>query len=178
MRISSAAGTLGRHLAWAVIEAGLFVAALIALIFAASVFVNRAPAADAALAAPGSSSVWVTTGDGTSRSAATAEVAFGAAFVVDYATRERKPWALVMCYPNDTTVYTTTFSDRDGHEGYVWGEYFTVYEGGPVPQNFILGDGYANWTGGGADCTVELIKFSSDGRRSSVLARSEFTGVP
>jgi hypothetical protein len=178
VRISGTFGSIGRHAAGALVEASLVVAVVIALIVAASVHAGRAPGADSALAAPSSSAVWVTTGSATARSEAAAEVAFGTPFSVGYSTRDRKPWALVLCYPNDTTVYVTTFKDGDGHEGYVWGEYFSVYEGGPVPQDFVLGDGYANWSGGGADCTVELLKFSADGQRATVLARSAFTGVP
>jgi hypothetical protein len=178
VRISGTVGSFARHAAGALLEAGLVVAVVLALIVAASLSAGRAPGADSAFAAPSASAVWVTTGSATARSAAASEVAFGSPFSVGYSSREKKPWALVLCYPNETTDHVTTFDDGEGHEGYIWGEYFSVYEGGPVPQNFVLGDGYANWTGGGADCTVELLKFSADGQRATVLARSAFTGVP
>jgi len=126
-------------------------------------------------AAPQASSVWVTTGAAGGRSVAS-EVAFGQRFVVGLSTREKKPWALAICYPNQSTTYTNTFSDADGHIGYVWGEYYSVYDGGPAPQNFILGDGYANWTSGGADCVVELVKFTAG--QATVLASSSFAGMP
>lgn len=170
--------SIGRHAAGAVVEAGLVVVTLTALLFAASLYAGRAPGVDSVFAAPAVSTVWVSTGADSTRSAAATQVAFGSPFSVEFSTRERKPWALVLCYPNETTVYVTTFNDGDGHMGYLWGEYFSVYEGGPVPQNFVLGDGYANWTGGGADCTVELLKFSADGQRATVLAQSTFIAVP
>lgn len=178
MLISRTVGAIGRHAAGAVAEASLVVVTLTALLLAASLFTGRAPGTESVLAAPAVSSVWVSTGADPARSAAATQVAFGRPFSVEFSTRERKPWALVLCYPNETTVYVTTFNDEDGHVGYLWGEYYSVYEGGPVPQNFVLGDGYANWTGGGADCTVELLKFSADGQRATVLAQSAFSAVP
>jgi hypothetical protein len=34
------------------------------------------------------------------------------------------------------------------------------------------------WTGGGADCTVSLVKFSNDLRRMTVLATTTFVASP
>ena len=64
-------------------------------------------------------------------------------------------------------------------DGWIWGQYFSVYPGGPQPQDFQLIDPVAeNWTGGGARCTVELVKFSTDGSRETVLATETFLVEP
>jgi len=173
MRVLTTTASLTRLGLGAILQAALVLAIVATVAIGAALVVGHPPGASAALAASSPSAVWVTMGDATSRTAATSEVPFGSPFVVGFNTRERQPWALARCYPNATTVYTTTFAD-----GSVWGEYYSLYAGGPVPQNFILGDGYANWTSGGADCTVELLKFSADYAKSTVLARGSFSGMP
>jgi len=101
-------------------------------------------------------------------------LSYGDPFTVGYETRERQPWAHAVCYPNATTVYRETYGD-----GWVWGEYFSVYPDSPMPQAFELIDPIAqNWTGGGADCTLDLVKFSGDYSRETVLATSPFTVTP
>jgi hypothetical protein len=96
---------------------------------------------------------------------------FGDHFTVGYDTRERQPFALARCYANGTTQFVGTNAD-----GSVWGEVFSVYAGGPTPQDFQLGASvYQLWTGGGADCTVQLVKYSSDLSRMTVLATTRFT---
>jgi hypothetical protein len=98
----------------------------------------------------------------------------GDGFTVGYVTRERQPFALTRCWPNATTEYSSTYSD-----GSVWGQVFSVYEGGPTPQAFELGASvWPLWIGGGADCTVELVKYSRDLSRKTVLATTGFTVAP
>lgn len=121
-------------------------------------------------AKPETSEVWVNElGTG-----ARVALGLGDAFTVGYQTRERKPFALATCWPNDTSEYIGTHAD-----GSIWGAVFSVYPGGPTPQAFTLGESvYPLWTAGGADCQVELVKFSPDLRRTSVLATTYFTATP
>ena len=126
--------------------------------------------AGATLAAKPSSAVWVNELGATAR----VSLELGTPFSVGYATREREPWALAECRPNATTVYSATYPD-----GTVWSEVFSVYQGGPTPQDFTLGESvYPLWTGGGADCTVTLLTYSRDLTRHSVLATTWFTAAP
>jgi hypothetical protein len=116
------------------------------------------------------SSVWI---EGSSTLRASSGLTFGDAFTVGYSTSAREPWAHAVCYPVDTTVYRETYGD-----GWIWGQYFSVYPGGPQPQAFQLVDPVAdNWTGGGARCTLELIKLSSSGRET-MLAKDTFSVAP
>jgi len=125
----------------------------------------------AASAAQAGSSVWIESSGG-QRLAASA-VQYGDAFRVDYSTRERQPWAHVSCFANSTTTYKTTRSD-----GSIWGMDFSVYPGGPKPQAFVAGQSVdGNWSSGGADCRVDLLKYSSGYSRSTILASSTFTVV-
>ena len=125
--------------------------------------------ADATYAAkPSSSSVWV------NEITARAVLSHGDEFSVGYATREREPWALVECRPNATSIYSATYAD-----GTFWSEIFSLYPGGPTPQNFALGASvYPLWTGGGADCTVILLKLSPDLSRRTELATATFSAAP
>jgi hypothetical protein len=123
-------------------------------------------------AAQSSSSVWIETASGTR--AAANSVHYGDAFAVGYTTRERQPWAHVVCYPNSSTQYAST--NRDGS---IWGMDYSVYPGGPSPQDFVAGQSVdGNWSAGGADCRVDLLKYSSGYTRSTVLATSRFTVMP
>lgn len=121
-------------------------------------------------AKPQTSEVWV------NELGAGARVALGLgdAFTVGYQTRERQPFALARCWANGTTEYIGTHAD-----GSIWGAVFSVYPGGPTPQAFTLGESVNPlWTAGGADCQVELVKYSPDLRRTSVLATTHFTAAP
>ena len=72
--------------------------------------------------------------------------------------------------PNSTTEYSGRYSD-----GSIYGETFSVFPGGPTPQDFVLGASIRDyWTGGGADCRVDLITVDSKGLRKSLLARTRF----
>jgi hypothetical protein len=117
------------------------------------------------------SAVWI---DGQEALAPTTNLSYGDKFTVGYSTTARQPWAHAVCYPNDTTVYRQTYGD-----GWVWGQYFSVYPGGPQPQAFQLIDPVAeNWTSGGADCVLQLVKFSNDGSRETLLASFPFAVTP
>ena len=116
-----------------------------------------------------SSSVWI---EG-SASARSSGLAYGDAFKVGYSTSARQPWAHAQCYPDDSTIYRETYGN-----GWIWGQYFSVYTGGPQPQAFQLVDPVAeNWTGGGATCRLDLLKIGSDGRET-VLATQRFSVAP
>ena len=128
--------------------------------------------AGGALAAKPTSSIWVNEMSGAQ--AQTTPLTFGDPFTVGYSSKEREPWALAQCYPNDTTTFSATYAD-----GTIWSEVFSVYPGGPSPQAFVLGDSiYPLWSGGGADCVVSLVTFSHDLSRSAVHATAWFTVVP
>ena len=156
-----------RHAMEAVTE-GVLLAALVAGAVAGS-----------ALAAGGktSSEVWIDE-LATARSGG---LAYGSAFTVGYASREREPWAHAVCYANDTTELSG--SPRD--DGSIWGAWFSVYPGGPNPQHFVLGTSVTpTWIGGGADCEVQLVKLSGKYNgalgfsNATVLAKTAFTAVP
>ena len=121
-------------------------------------------------AKPASSSVWINELGADAR----ASLGLGDHFSVGYATREREPWALAECRPNASTGYIGTNPD-----GTVWSAVFSLYAGGPTPQNFSLGESvYPLWTTGGADCTLSLVAYSRDLSRSTVLATMAFTAAP
>jgi len=148
-----------RHAFEAVLEASL-VALIVVGLFAGTTFAGG----------KSSSTVWVEQ-LAASRSAG---MAYGSDFTVGYSTTAREPWAEAYCYPNDSTVYRRTFGN-----GWVWGQTYSVYAGGPTPQDFNLTDPIAdNWTGGGADCTLRLVRYSTDFSRTTVLATSRFTVTP
>jgi hypothetical protein len=127
--------------------------------------------ATAVFGAKPTSSVWINDAS-TGRTAAA--VQFGSSFTVGYATREREPWALAECYPNNTTTFSGTYAD-----GTIWSEVFSLYSGGPSPQAFVAGDSiFPLWTAGGADCVVSLVTYSRDLSRKTVLATAPFTVQP
>lgn len=170
-KASAAAGhTLG-VLAQAALIAAIAVLAALAL---SPVFRPAASIAgvDTAKAGASTSSVWVESPSGARL--ASGALQFNDPFTVGYATRERKPWARAVCFPNASTVYSFTKAD-----GSVWGMYYSVYADGPQAQAFVAGESVdGNWASGGADCRVDLLKFSSDYSRSTVLASSSFTVAP
>ena len=139
----------------------------LALLVAAVIVIPTSQAA----AGSGLSSVWIETNAGARAGAAS--IAYGDAFVVGYRTSERKPWAHVVCFANASSVFARTYGD-----GSIWGMDYSVYAGGPQPQDFVAGlsvDG--NWAGGGADCRVDLRKYSNNYSRWTVLASSWFTVI-
>ena len=149
----------GRRLLGASAEAALITLLLFGLI-----------AGTALAARPSDSSVWV------NELAADARVslALGDSFSVGYSSREREPWAVARCYANASTVASGTYGD-----GLVWNAVFSLWQGGPTPQSFTLGESvYPLWTDGGADCVVTLVKYSRDLQRTTVLAESAFTVAP
>jgi hypothetical protein len=170
-KTSAAAGhTLG------VLAQAALIAAIVALAALALSPVLRPAASiagvDTANAGSSASSVWIESSSGARL--ASGALQFGDPFAVGYATRERKPWAHAVCFPNASTVYSSTKTD-----GSVWGMYFSVYASGPQDQAFVAGESVdGNWASGGADCRVDLLKFSSDYSRSTVLASSTFTVAP
>ncbi len=148
-----------RHAVEAILE-GTLVAVMVVGLLAGSAFAS----------VKSSSSVWVEQ----SASSRTTGMAYGSGFTVGYSTSTREPWAEAYCYPNASTAYRTTYGN-----GWVWGQTYSVFSGGPRPQAFELTDPIAdNWTGGGADCTLRLVKYSTDFSRTTVLATSHFTVTP
>jgi hypothetical protein len=159
-----------------VVAQALLIGAIIALIALAlsPVFLPAATIAgvQTSYASTSGSSVWIESSAGARL--ASGGVHFGDAFSVGYATKERKPWAHAVCFPNDSTVFAQTNAD-----GSVWGMYFSVYSGGPQAQAFVAGESVdGNWASGGADCRVDLVRFSSDYARETVLASTRFSVAP
>jgi hypothetical protein len=105
-----------------------------------------------------SSSVWVVELSGSAGTAPTAaSLHFGDAFTVGYQSQVRQPWGHATCYANSTTI----LSGQVATDGSIWGSWFSLWDGGPSPQNFVLGASVSPvWTGGGADCVVDLVKVS------------------
>lgn len=131
-------------------------------------------------AARTASAVWVNELSAGSGQAASA-LHVGDAFTVGYSTNERQPWVLAQCYANGTTV----LSGSPYADGTIWAEWFSVFPGGPMPQQFVLGQSVSPiWTGGGADCTLTLAKLSGkyNGAQGfsnvTVLASRAFTVAP
>jgi len=174
MRILSTATGAVRHGLGAITEAAL-VAAIVAVValalsplYGPARFVTGTGTAEAG--GRTASAVWIDELAG----ARSAGLAYGSAFTVGYTTSAREPWAQARCFPNDTTIFGQTYAD-----GSIWAENFSVYPGGPMPQGFELIDPIAqNWTGGGADCELQLVKYSSNYSRYSVLATTTFMVVP
>lgn len=175
MQTQSRATTAVSHTLGVMAQA-LLIGAIIALVALALSPIVR-PAASVAglqttLAATSGSSVWIESTSGARL--ANGQVQFGDRFVVGYTTRERKPWAHAVCFPNTSTVF-----GRANTDGSVWGMFYSVYRGGPQPQAFVAGESVdGNWVSGGADCRVDLLKYSSDYSRATVLATTRFTVAP
>lgn len=177
MRAILVAGSIARH-SMGMLAQALLVAAIIgALTLGAATLANVAPSgAESVLAGKGSggagSSVWIMELSETGR---VAPLRYGNAFTVGYSTKDRQPWAFTQCVANSTTVLSASpYAD-----GSIWGEYFSVYSGGPLPQAFVVGESVSPiWTGGGADCTVSLLRFSADYARQTVLAVTTFSVAP
>jgi hypothetical protein len=167
MRALSLIGSAGRHASGALVEATLVLGIVGALIAGTMLVTGARPPAAQGVKAAGSA-VWIVELSG-ARTAGGA-LARGDDFTVGYSTKSRQPWAEAKCFPNSTTEYSGTYSD-----GSVYGETFSVYPGGPTPQDFVLGVSLRKyWTGGGADCRVDLITVDAKGLRKSLLARTAF----
>jgi hypothetical protein len=127
-----------------------------------------------------SSSIWVVQLAGTSQPA-TASLHYNDAFNVAYKSQERQPWAHATCYANSSSI----LSGVAATDGSIWGSWYSLWSGGPSPQNFVLGASVSPvWTAGGADCTVDLVKVSgkylgaSGFSNQTVLAQTRFTVAP
>ncbi|MGH2488270.1 MAG: hypothetical protein ACRDFR_01450 [Candidatus Limnocylindria bacterium] len=128
--------------------------------------------AGAVAGAKPTSSVWINEANATTFPQSALRL--GSPFSVGYSSKEREPWALVQCYPNATTVFSSTYED-----GTVWASVFSVYPGGPSPQAFVVGASiYPIWTSGGADCVVRLVTYSHDLSRMAEHAASWYSIAP
>ncbi len=130
-----------------------------------------------------SSSVWVVQLAGATGTApTTASLHFSDPFSVAYRSQERQPWAHAVCYANSSSVLAGGAAAADGS---IWGSWYSLWAGGPTPQNFVLGASVSPlWTSGGADCVVELVKVSgkylgaSGFSNQTVLAQTRFAVAP
>lgn len=129
-----------------------------------------------------SSSVWVVQLAGASGTVpTTASLHYADPFNVAYKSQERQPWAHATCHANSSSV----LSGEAAADGSIWGSWYSLWAGGPSPQRFVLGASVSPvWTGGGADCTVDLVKVSGKYlgalgfSNQTVLAQTHFTVAP
>lgn len=170
MQADTLAASVGRR-AEGRIRGALISTALIAAMFAVP---------GSALAA--SSSVWVVQLAGASGTApTTTSLHYGNPFNVAYKSQERQPWAHAVCYANSSSV----LAGAAAADGSIWGSWYSLWAGGPSPQNFLLGASVSPvWTSGGADCVVDLVKVSGKYlgalgfSNQAVLATTRFTVAP
>jgi hypothetical protein len=100
---------------------------------------------------------------------------YGAAFTAGYTSKAAQPWGFAQCWANDTTVLGTPNQGTYKPGDVIWSEYRSLYPGGPVPAAFELTDPIQHlWLGGGATCTLSLVKFSG-ANKMTVLATTSFT---
>jgi hypothetical protein len=128
-----------------------------------------------------SSSVWVVPAGSGSVATSSTELRFGDGFVVGYTSQERRPWGHAVCYATSTTV----LSGAVAADGSIWASWYSLWDGGPSPQRFVLGDSVSPvWVGGGADCRVDLVKVSGKYlgalgfSNQTVLATTRFSVAP
>ena len=129
-----------------------------------------------------SSSIWVVELSGSTGAAPTnASLKLGDAFTVGYQSQVRQPWGHAVCFANSTTV----LSGPAAADGSIWGSWYSLWDGGPSPQNFVLGASVSPvWTGGGAACVVDLVKVSGKYlgamgfSNETVIAETRFTASP
>jgi hypothetical protein len=148
---------------------------ILAAALTAALAVLGAPTA-APAAAPVTDAVWVAGATG----GAVSQLHYGDSFTAGYTTRASQPWAYAECRPMATTVLGTPNQGTYTPGDVMWSEYRSVYAGGPVPAPFQLTDPIQGlWLGGGATCTLSLIKWSGGGyTKKTVLATTSFTVAP
>ena len=182
MRAAFSLSGATRHAAIALAEglivAGIIAALLLALspIYAPARLISgtdQTYAAKGGNGGGGSSAIWLVD----AVSARSGGLGLGDSFTVGYETgRTDQPWGRVLCYANETSVVSDA-ARASNYWPMIWGRTYSLYEGGPTPQPFVL-EASHYWLGGGADCVVDLIKFNSDYTRLQVLASTAFTAVP
>ena len=146
---------------------------LAAALTAAALAALGAPTA--APAAPATDSVWMTGPSG----AAVSQLHYGDSFTAGYTSRASQPWAYAECRPTATTLLGTPNQGTYTPGGVMWSGYRSLYAGGPVPAPFQLTDPIQQlWLGGGATCTMSLVKFASGYSKMTVLATTSFTVAP
>ena len=149
----------------------IIAAALTAAALAALGAPTAAPAAPASTDA-----IWV---NGPSGAAAGSQLHYGDSFTAGYTTRASQPWAYAECRPTATTVLGTPNQGPYTYGDVMWSGYRSLYAGGPVPAGFQLTDPIQHlWLGGGATCTLSLIKYASGYSKKTVLATTTFTVAP
>ena len=143
---------------------------LAALLAAAAFGALALPAAASAAPAP-ADSIWVVGPSG----AKTTSLHYGDSFTAGYTTRTSQAWGYAECRPTGSTVLGTPTQGTYSYGDAIWSEYRSIYAGGPIPSPFQLTDPIQQlWLGGGATCTLSLIKYSSGYKNRTVLATSSF----
>jgi len=102
---------------------------------------------------------------------------YGTFFAAGYTSKTSQPWAFAQCWANSTTVLGTPNQGTYTPGSVIWSEYRSLYAGGPVPAPFQLTDPIQGlWLGGGANCTLSLVKLGSGKQGGmTVLASTNFT---
>jgi hypothetical protein len=133
------------------------------------------PLAFAAHAGSAPDSIWIKSPGGSTGTPPTT-LPYGSSFTAGYTSKTSQPWAFAQCWANSTTVLGTPNQGNYKPGDAIWSEYRSLYPGGPVPAPFDLTDPIQGlWLGGGADCTLSLVKFSGGFKSMTVLASSSFT---
>jgi hypothetical protein len=129
----------------------------------------------AAQAGGGGDSIWIASVAGAAaRGAASPTPAYGASFTAGYTSKTSQPWAFAQCWANSSTVLGTPNQGTYTPGSVIWSEYRSLYAGGPEPAAFELTDPIQHlWLGGGASCTLSLLRLS--GKGTTVLATTSFT---
>ena len=129
----------------------------------------------AAAAGGSTDSIWINPPSAGLAPVGSVSLKYGAAFTAGYTSKAAQPWGFAQCWANDTTVLGTPNQGTYKPGDVIWSEYRSLYPGGPVPAAFDLTDPIQQlWLGGGATCTLSLVKFSG-GNKMTVLATTSFT---
>ena len=127
-------------------------------------------------AASVTNSIWVVPVGAATTAGAGSALHYGGAFTAGYTAKTSEPWGFARCWANDTTILGTPNQGTYAPGDVIWSEYRSLYDGGPVPSTFELTDPIQGlWLGGGADCRIDLIKFSAGYKNQTVLASTTFT---
>ena len=123
--------------------------------------------APAAHAAKSSDSIWINPAAGQ----ATVKLSYGDSFTAGYSSKVSQPWGYAECKASSTSVLGASYTPGS----VIWSEYLSLWPGGPSSGPFQLIDPIQQmWLGGGANCTLSLVKFTSGLTNRTVLATTSF----
>ena len=128
-----------------------------------------------ALAGGTTDSIWINAPAG----AAATSMKYGDMFTAGYSSKASQPWGFAQCWANGSTVLGTPNQGTYAPGDVIWSEYRSLWAGSAASGPFQLTDPIQNlWLGGGATCTLSLVKFSGRAQTQTVLAKVGFTVAP